>query len=125
MKLARIHGPNDVRLDEVPEPVCGPDDAILEVAACGICGSDVGYAKIGGIQVRADSPFPIGHELAGVVAELGKNVRGVKVGTRVALPPRRRRLPGSATADPKADSRSGSSSAAPPGARASSRFPTR
>lgn len=87
MKLARIHGPNDVRLDEVPEPVCGPDDAILEVAACGICGSDVGYAKIGGIQVRADSPFPIGHELAGVVAEIGRNVRGVKVGTRVALHP--------------------------------------
>lgn len=87
MKVARIHGPNDVRLDEVPEPVCGPDDAILEVAACGICGSDVGYAKIGGIQTRADAPFPIGHELAGVVAELGKNVRGVKVGDRVALNP--------------------------------------
>ena len=87
MKLARIHGPNDVRLDEAPEPICGPDDAILEVAACGICGSDVGYAKIGGIQVRADAPFPIGHELAGVVAELGKNVRGVKVGDRVALNP--------------------------------------
>lgn len=87
MKQARIHGPNDVRLDEVPDPVCGPDDAILEVAACGICGSDVGYAKIGGIQTRADAPFPIGHELAGVVAEIGKNVRGVKVGARVALHP--------------------------------------
>lgn len=87
MKLARIHGPNDVRLDEVPEPQCGPDDAILEVAACGICGSDIGYAKIGGIQVRADAPFPIGHELAGVVAELGRNVRGVRVGQRVALHP--------------------------------------
>jgi len=87
MKLARIHGPNDVRLDEVPEPVCGPDDAILEVAACGICGSDVGYAKIGGIQTRAPEPFPIGHELAGVVAEIGRNVRGIAVGTRVALHP--------------------------------------
>ncbi len=87
MKQARIHGPNDVRLDEVPDPVCGPDDAILEVAACGICGSDVGYAKIGGIQTRADAPFPIGHELAGVVAEIGQNVRGVKVGARVALHP--------------------------------------
>ncbi len=87
MKLARIHGPNDVRLDEVPEPTCGPDDAILEVAACGICGSDVGYAKIGGVQVRADAPFPIGHELAGVVAEVGRNFRGVRIGQRVALHP--------------------------------------
>lgn len=87
MKLARIHAPNDVRLDEVPEPVCGPDDAILDVKACGICGSDVGYAKIGGIQARATEPVAIGHELAGVVAELGRNVRGVKVGDRVALHP--------------------------------------
>jgi len=87
MKQARIHGPNDVRLDEVPEPVCGPDDAILEVVACGICGSDVGYAKIGGIQGPAPSPFPIGHELAGVVREVGRNVRGIAVGARVALHP--------------------------------------
>ncbi|MEZ4331199.1 MAG: alcohol dehydrogenase catalytic domain-containing protein [Myxococcota bacterium] len=87
MKLARIHGPNDVRLDEVPEPVCGPDDAILAVKACGICGSDVGYAKLGGIQTRATEPVPIGHELAGVVAELGQNVRGVQVGDRVVLHP--------------------------------------
>ena len=123
MKVARIHGPNDVRLDEMPEPVCGPDDAILEVAACGICGSDVGYAKIGGIQTRTTEPFPIGHELAGTVAELGKNVRGVKVGTRVAL------HPGAAGFGlgngGRAASRNACSSAARSRARASSRSRTR
>ena len=59
MKLARIHGPGDVRLDEVDEPELGPDDAILEVGACGICGSDVGYARIGGVMAQAPAPMPI------------------------------------------------------------------
>ncbi len=87
MKLARIHGPGDLRLDEVPEPELGPDDVILRVGACGICGSDVGYAKIGGVQGPALSPMPIGHELAGTVAEVGSQVQGIAVGDRVALNP--------------------------------------
>lgn len=87
MKLARIHGPGDLRLDEVPEPELGPDDVILRVGACGICGSDVGYAKIGGVQGPADSPMPIGHELAGTVTEVGGNVNGIAIGDRVALNP--------------------------------------
>ncbi len=88
MKLARIHGPNDVRLDEVPEPEAGPDDVILEVAACGICGSDVGYARIGGVQGPAPEPMPIGHELAGTVAVVGENCRDLAaIGDRVVLHP--------------------------------------
>ena len=87
MKLARIHGPGDVRLDEVEEPEVGPDDAILEVGACGICGSDVGYARIGGVMAQAPAPMPIGHELAGTVIALGENVRGTELGARVALHP--------------------------------------
>lgn len=88
MKLARIHGPLDVRLDEVPEPTAGPDDVILDVAACGICGSDIGYAKLGGVQGPVSEPMPIGHELAGTVAFVGENCRDVaRVGDRVALHP--------------------------------------
>ena len=89
MKQVRIHGPDDVRLDEIPEPVVGPDDALLAVAACGICGSDVGYARLGGVQAPVEEPMPIGHELAGTVLALGERVRlpGIEVGTRVALHP--------------------------------------
>lgn len=88
MKVARIHGPDDVRLDDLPAPVCGPDDVILDVGACGICGSDVGYAKLGGVSGPASEPFPIGHELAGTVAEVGANCGDVaKIGDRVALHP--------------------------------------
>lgn len=88
MKLARIHGPDDVRLDDVPDPLCGPDDVILDVGACGICGSDVGYAKLGGVTGPVSEPMPIGHELAGTVRVVGANCEGVaKVGDRVALHP--------------------------------------
>jgi len=88
MKLARIHGPNDLRVDEVPEPELGPDDVVLDVAACGICGSDVGYVRMGGVQGPTDTPMPIGHELAGTVAAVGENCESlVNIGDRVALHP--------------------------------------
>ena len=88
MKLARIHAPGKVQLDEVPEPTAGPDDVILDVAACGICGSDVGYVKLGGVQGPSPEPMPIGHELAGTVSFVGSNCESrVAVGDRVALHP--------------------------------------
>lgn len=87
MIRAQIHGPDDWRLDEVPEPTCGPADVILEVAACGICGSDVGYAKLGGLAGPTREPMALGHELAGRVSEIGTDVEGFAVGDRVALNP--------------------------------------
>jgi threonine dehydrogenase-like Zn-dependent dehydrogenase len=88
MKIARIHGPDDLRLDEIPEPECGPDDVVLDVRACGICGSDLGYVRLGGVQGPTTEPMPIGHELAGTVAAVGKNCAEIaRVGDRVALHP--------------------------------------
>lgn len=86
MPLARIHGPDDVRIDEVPIPTVGPDDVAIDVAHCGICGSDLSYTRLGGIPGMA-SPFAIGHEFAGVVAEVGANVTHVRVGDRVVANP--------------------------------------
>lgn len=88
MKIARIHGPNDVRLDEIAEPTVGDDDVLIDVRACGICGSDVGYAKLGGVAGPATEPFPIGHELAGTISAVGANCTNVaRIGDRVALHP--------------------------------------
>ena len=47
MPLVQIHGVDDVRIDTVECPIVGPNDALVRVAACGICGSDLG------ISVRA------------------------------------------------------------------------
>lgn len=88
MLQARIHGPGDVRLDEVPEPMAGPGDVVLRVRACGICGSDLGYVALGGVVGPMPEPMPIGHELAGVVEQVGAGVETLAVGDRVALDPR-------------------------------------
>ena len=49
MLQVRVHGPGDVRLDNVPEPDPGPGDALVRVAACGICGTDLTSIALGGI----------------------------------------------------------------------------
>ncbi len=87
MKRVQIHAPGDVRLDEVPEPEIGPRDVLLQVGACGICGSDVGYVRLGGVAGPVDEPMPLGHELAGTVLAVGDQVEGIAVGARVALNP--------------------------------------
>ena len=87
MQRVAVHGPNDVRLDEVPDPAPGPDDIVVKVAACGICGSDVGYAEIGGIAGPSDTPTPLGHEFSGVVHRVGDRVRGLTQGQRVIVDP--------------------------------------
>jgi 2-desacetyl-2-hydroxyethyl bacteriochlorophyllide A dehydrogenase len=84
--LARIHGINDLRLDRAPLPVCGPDDVVVEVRECGICGSDLGYLAMGGLM-GPGKPMPLGHELWGVVSEIGANVRHVAASDRVVVQP--------------------------------------
>lgn len=85
MKLARVHGPADVRLDDVPVPQPGARDVVVRVGACGICGSDLGYITAGGLG--GSEPLPIGHEFAGVVEMVGAEVIGFKPGDRVAVNP--------------------------------------
>ena len=87
MKQLRLHGPDDVRLDEVAEPQAGPRDVVVKVASCGICGSDVGYIRLGGVAGPTRRPLPLGHELAGVVEQVGSEVSGVVVGARVVVHP--------------------------------------
>jgi threonine dehydrogenase-like Zn-dependent dehydrogenase len=87
VKQVRLHGPDDVRIDDVPEPAPGPRDAVVRVHACGICGSDVGYVKLGGVAGPTRRPLPLGHELAGVVEAVGGEVTGVAEGARVVVHP--------------------------------------
>lgn len=83
---ARIHGVDDLRLDSVPAPCCGPDDVVVRVRQCGICGSDLGYLSIGGLT-GPDDPMRLGHELWGEVSEIGDNVSHVAPGDRVVVQP--------------------------------------
>lgn len=85
MHQIRIHGPDDVRLDDVAEPDPGATDAVVSVAACGICGSDLSYIRMGGLG--GAEPMCLGHELAGVVDWVGSEVTQHAVGDRVIVYP--------------------------------------
>lgn len=87
MKAVRIHGVNDVRIDEIEEPLAGPRDVLVRVQRCGLCGSDLGYIATGGVAAPATEPFGIGHELAGTVEQVGAEVRGITRGMRVVVNP--------------------------------------
>jgi threonine dehydrogenase-like Zn-dependent dehydrogenase len=87
MQVVRVHGPDDVRLDEVARPEPGPRDAVVRVRACGICGTDLSYISHGGLGGPGPEPLALGHELAGVVAWVGDEVTDVAVGDRVVVHP--------------------------------------
>jgi threonine dehydrogenase-like Zn-dependent dehydrogenase len=87
VKQVNIHGPGRVEIDEVPDPEPGPRDAVIRVTACGICGSDLGYIKLGGLAGPSGKPMPIGHEFSGIVESIGSEVMGIEVGSRVVANP--------------------------------------
>jgi L-iditol 2-dehydrogenase len=75
--------PYSLEYSDFPDPVSGDDDVLVRVKACGICGSDVhGFT---GQTGRRIPPLIMGHEAAGIVEGLGKNVRGFKKGDRVCF----------------------------------------
>jgi L-iditol 2-dehydrogenase len=80
MKVARTVALGDTRIEDAPDPVCGPGDVVCRVLACATCGSDVH-----GAYVQRKLPAVLGHEPAGEVVEVGADVAGVAVGDRVAI----------------------------------------
>jgi 2-desacetyl-2-hydroxyethyl bacteriochlorophyllide A dehydrogenase len=81
MKIAVLHGPGDLRLDDAQKPVAGADDLVLRVAAAGICGTDLHFRNMG---PRFKAPMPLGHEFAGEVVDVGARVTQFRLGDRVA-----------------------------------------
>lgn len=73
---------------EIPMPEVKPDDVLIQIKAVGICGSDVHYYAKGRIgDFVVDFPIILGHEAAGVVVEVGSNVKNFKPGDRVTMEP--------------------------------------
>jgi len=68
---------------DVPEPAIGPDDVLIRVKACGICGSDV--HGMDGSTGRRIPPIIMGHEAAGVIAKVGTEVTDWNIGDRVSF----------------------------------------
>lgn len=85
MRAVVVDEPGVVRLAEVPEPEPAPDEVVVEVGACGICGTDVHI--IDGEFPPASYPIIPGHELGGTVVAVGSDVTGFAVGDRVGVDP--------------------------------------
>jgi threonine dehydrogenase-like Zn-dependent dehydrogenase len=82
VKAAVFHGPRDVRIDDVPDPVSPAEgDVVLEVLRGAICGTDAAEWDHGPVLCR--SGVVLGHEFVGRVADVGANVAGLAVGDRV------------------------------------------
>ena len=69
---------------DVPEPVAGPGEMIIEVHNAGVCGTDIHIFKS---EYIIDPPVILGHELCGTIAEVGQGVRRFKPGERVTINP--------------------------------------
>lgn len=84
MKAARLYEPGPVRIESIPTPLPEAGEVLIQVAACGVCGSDV-HITVERSQKLANYPRTPGHETSGVIAALGKGVEGWSIGDRVAV----------------------------------------
>jgi (R,R)-butanediol dehydrogenase / meso-butanediol dehydrogenase / diacetyl reductase len=85
--LLKIHGVGDVRLDAYERPEAGPKDVVVKMKACGICGSDLSYIKVGGMPREPGGTTALGHEGAGEIMTVGSEVAGLSVGQAVIVNP--------------------------------------
>jgi L-iditol 2-dehydrogenase len=85
MKAAVFHGPDDLRVAELPRPTIGDDELLVQTAACAVCGSDLRTYRFGARNITP--PVVLGHEISGTIAEVGRSVTGYGVGQRVAVAP--------------------------------------
>ena len=96
MRALRFHAARDLRIEEVDEPAApGPNEVVVQVVTCGICGTDL-HEYVAGPIVTPVEPHPLtgarnpqilGHEFAGDVVATGAGVTSVGEGDRVAIMP--------------------------------------
>lgn len=80
MRAAVYYGNNDIRIEERPKPEIGSGELLVRIEASGICGTDcLEWYRINRV------PLILGHEIAGVIVDMGKGVKGHKAGDRVSV----------------------------------------
>ncbi len=88
MHAAVLHGPMDLRLEQVDRPIRRDDEALVRIAVNGLCGSDIHFYKEGRLgPFVVDRPYIPGHEAVGAVVEIGDNGFGLSEGDRVTIEP--------------------------------------
>lgn len=87
MKAAVMYGKENMRVQEYPMPEINDNEVLVRIKSAAICGTDVRMYKNGVKNVDEDHPLIIGHEMAGVIEKVGKNVTAYTPGMRVAVAP--------------------------------------
>jgi 2-desacetyl-2-hydroxyethyl bacteriochlorophyllide A dehydrogenase len=85
MQAVVIDKPGDIAVRQMPDPAPGPEDVVVAVHACGICGTDVHI--VDGEYAPTRYPVIPGHEFAGEVVAVGSDVRNIRVGANVTADP--------------------------------------
>lgn len=87
MKAWRLTAAKEpLQLFDIPDPGASANEIVVDVKAAGICHTDVGYLDGTLTHVLGFTPITLGHEIAGVVSQLGKDVTGFEIGQRVVIP---------------------------------------
>lgn len=87
MKSAVFYGRHDLRVEESPMPQLGPQDVLIQVKACGVCGTDVHIYEGDKGAAQVTPPTILGHEFSGLVVQVGEQVTNCQVGDRVCVDP--------------------------------------
>ncbi|HXC97229.1 MAG TPA: alcohol dehydrogenase catalytic domain-containing protein [Edaphobacter sp.] len=85
MLAARYLGPDRIEAKKIFLPEIGEDEALIEVEACGFCGSDINI--VAGTHPRAIAPLTLGHELSGRIVQIRTSGNGFKIGDRITTYP--------------------------------------
>lgn len=87
MRSAVFYGKHDLRVEESKKPEIGPKDVLIQVKACGVCGTDVHIYEGDKGAAEVTPPTILGHEFSGVVVQTGAEVVNCKAGDRVCIDP--------------------------------------
>jgi L-iditol 2-dehydrogenase len=85
MKQAKMIKPGKIEFNDVPKPECGADQVLIGIKRIGVCGSDIHVFH----GMHPYTPYPVvqGHEVSGVIVEVGGNVEGIKPGDFATFTP--------------------------------------
>jgi hypothetical protein len=88
VKAVVLHGMNDLRVEDVPEPELVPGSVKIRVEYAGICGSDLHYWRHGGAGTSiVREPIVLGHEITGRIVDVAADVSEIEPGERVTVHP--------------------------------------
>ena len=80
MRAVLFYAPGDLRLVEAPLPKAGPGEVVVRIKAALTCGTDFKAYRQGHPVLLAHTPSPFGHEMAGIISEIGEGVTTLREG---------------------------------------------